>query len=86
MPDRKLVVFGDPKSGTALMIAAPNVGIDLPLKVLVAEESPGTVAITYDTSDYLMPRHDISAMLIRRISSIATIVSAVAFPAVSTPK
>jgi len=37
MPPTKLLIFGNPKGGTPLMLAAPSVAIDLPLKILVAE-------------------------------------------------
>jgi len=33
MPNTKLVIFGNPKGGTPLMLAAPGIAIDLPLKI-----------------------------------------------------
>src|SRR6516165_5003637 len=39
MPPTKLLIFGNPKGGTPLMLASPSVAIDLPLKILVAEDS-----------------------------------------------
>ena len=41
MPPTKLLIFGNPKGGTPLMLAAPSAAIDLPLKILVAEDSQG---------------------------------------------
>jgi uncharacterized protein (DUF302 family) len=41
MRPTKLLIFGSPKAGTPLMLAAPSVAIDLPLKILVAEDSDG---------------------------------------------
>src|SRR5215469_17747710 len=35
MPPTKLLIFGSPKAGTPLMLAAPSIAIDLPLKILV---------------------------------------------------
>jgi len=43
MPATKLLIFGNPKAGTPLMIASPSVAIDLPLKVLVREDDAGEV-------------------------------------------
>ncbi len=41
MPNTKLLISGNPKGGTPLMLAAPSVAIDLPLKILVAEDAQG---------------------------------------------
>lgn len=41
-----LIVFGNPKGGTPLMDAFPLVGLDLPLKLLVWEES-GVTRVAY---------------------------------------
>src|SRR5579864_1515322 len=52
MPDTKVLIFGSPKSGTPLMVAAPSLAIDLPLKALVAEDTSGKVSVTYDNPEY----------------------------------
>ena len=57
MPPTKLLIFGNPKGGTPLMLAAPSVALDLPLKILVAEDSDGKVWISYNSPDYLKERH-----------------------------
>src|SRR6202044_1109101 len=56
MPPTKLVIFGNPKGCTSLMLAAPSVAIDLPLKILVAEDSHGKVWVSYNSSQYLQQR------------------------------
>ena len=53
MPDTKLVIFGNPKGGTPLMLASPSIAIDLPLKLLVAEDANGTCSISYNSPQYL---------------------------------
>src|ERR1700731_3106793 len=53
MPPTKLLIFGNPKSGTPLMLASPGVAIDLPLKILVAQGSDGKVCISYNSPEYL---------------------------------
>lgn len=58
MSATRLVIFGNPKAGTALMQCAPTVAIDLPMKMLIWAEG-GTVRVGYNTPDYLVERHDI---------------------------
>ena len=53
MQPTKLLIFGNPKAGTPLMIASPSVAIDLPLKVLVSENADGTVWVQDELSSYL---------------------------------
>ena len=57
MPPTKLLIFGSPKAGTPLMLAAPSVAIDLPLKILVAKDAQGKVWISYNSPEYLKERH-----------------------------
>jgi uncharacterized protein (DUF302 family) len=59
MPPTKLLIFGSPTAGTPLMLTAPSLAIDLPLKVLVSEDSSGSVWMTYNTAQYLADRHDL---------------------------
>src|SRR5579863_4640323 len=47
MRPTKVLIFGSPKSGTPLMVAAPSLAIDLPMKALVAEDADGKVSVTY---------------------------------------
>ena len=73
MPDTKLLIFGSPKAGTPLMLAAPSVAIDLPLKILVAEDPAGKVWISYNAPDYLRERHGLPAELLQNIAAVATL-------------
>jgi uncharacterized protein (DUF302 family) len=70
MPDTKLLIFGNPKGGTPLMLASPSIAIDLPLKLLVAEEANCTCSISYNSSQYLQQRHQITNGLIQNIAII----------------
>lgn len=58
MPPATLIVFGNPKAGTPLMLAQPESALDLPLKVLVLE-SAGQVSVCFNTPDYIIQRHDL---------------------------
>lgn len=70
MPDTKLVIFGNPKGGTPLMLASPSVAIDLPLKLLVSDNSDGTSSISYNSPQYLQQRHGLSHDLTDNIAII----------------
>jgi uncharacterized protein (DUF302 family) len=73
MPPTKLLIFGNPKGGTPLMLAAPSVAIDLPLKILVAESSDGKVTVSYNAPEYLQQRHHLPADLLQNIAVAATL-------------
>ena len=60
MPPTTLIVFGNPKSGTPLMLARPESGIDLPLKVLVLGHEDGRASVVFNTTEYLVERHALS--------------------------
>jgi uncharacterized protein (DUF302 family) len=64
----KLIIFGSPKAGTPLMVAAPSLAIDLPLKALVWQDEKGTVWLTYNSSEYLKERHGVPEGLIKNIA------------------
>jgi len=70
MPDTKLLIFGNPKGGTPLMLASPSLAIDLPLKLLVAEDANGKCSISYNSPQYLQKRHAIPTDLIQNIAII----------------
>src|SRR5262252_635506 len=54
MPDSKLVMFGKPTVGAAVMFAAPLVALDIPLKVLVWEDGNGAVSVSYNSPEFLV--------------------------------
>lgn len=78
MPPTKVVIFGNPKAGTPVMLAAPGIAIDLPLKILVAETGSGEAAITYNSPQYLMRRHNLPAELLPNIAVIEVMAKQVA--------
>jgi uncharacterized protein (DUF302 family) len=77
MKATRLLIFGNPKSGTPLMVASPSLALDLPLKVLVAEDESGRVSVSYDSPQYLKDRHGIPEELLKNISGVASIVDSV---------
>jgi uncharacterized protein (DUF302 family) len=76
MPPTKLLIFGNPKGGTPLMLAAPSAAIDLPLKILVAEDSQGKVWISYNSAEYLKERHGLPQDLLQNIAVVQTLATA----------
>jgi uncharacterized protein (DUF302 family) len=78
MPDTKLLIFGNPKAGTPVMLAAPSAAIDLPLKILVAEDAAGKVWVSYNSAEYLQERHGVPADLIKNLAVIETLAHAAA--------
>jgi uncharacterized protein (DUF302 family) len=57
-----LLIFGNPKGGTPLMVAAPTAAIDLPMKALMWQDAKGKVWLSYNTVSYIKERHDMKGM------------------------
>jgi uncharacterized protein (DUF302 family) len=75
MRPTKVVIFGGPKGGTPLMVAAPSLAIDLPLKALVSEDAEGKVWVTYNSPEYLQERHGVPADLIKNIAGAGSLLA-----------
>jgi uncharacterized protein (DUF302 family)/uncharacterized membrane protein YidH (DUF202 family) len=73
MHPTKLLIFGSPKAGTPLMLAAPSSAIDLPLKILIWEDSLGKVWVSYNSPDYLKERHGLPQELLQNIAVVETL-------------
>jgi uncharacterized protein (DUF302 family) len=74
MRPTKVVIFGSPKGGTPLMVAAPSLAIDLPLKALVAEDAAGKVSVTYNDPEYLRDRHGVPGELIKNLAGAGVVI------------
>ncbi len=75
MRPTKLLIFGSPKGGTPLMLAAPSLAIDLPLKALVAENAGGQVSVSYNDPEYLQKRHAVPAELIKNLAGAGALIA-----------
>ena len=73
MRPTKLLIFGSPKAGTPLMLAAPSTAIDLPLKILIWEDDQARVWVSYNSPDYLMERHRLPPELLQNIAVVETL-------------
>src|ERR1700729_1365957 len=76
MRPTKLLIFGSPKAGTPLMLAAPSSAIDLPLKILVWEDNDGKVWTSYNSAAYLQQRHGFPLDLVPNIAVVEKLAGA----------
>ena len=74
MRPTQLLIFGSPKGGTPLMLAAPQLAIDLPLKALAWQDEQGRVWLSYNSPEYLQQRHGFPAELLRNIAGIGALI------------
>src|SRR4051812_35384817 len=73
MQEAKLLIFGNPKAGTPLMVFSPLLALDLPLKALVWEDR-GQVRVSYNATSYLAERHDLPSELVKNIAGIDALI------------
>jgi len=76
MRPTKLLIFGNPKAGTPVMLASPTIAIDLPLKILVWEDDNSQVQISYNSSAYLQARHGLPEEFVQNIAVVAGLAAA----------
>jgi uncharacterized protein (DUF302 family) len=76
MPATKLVIFGNPVAGTPVMLAAPSIAIDLPLKILIREDGEGATWISYNDPAYLGERHGLPESLRQGLAGAEALVAA----------
>ncbi len=73
MPPTKLLIFGNPKAGTPVMLASPLSAIDLPLKILVRQDDAGKTYLAYNAPEFLRGRHNIPPDLMGNIATAEVI-------------
>jgi uncharacterized protein (DUF302 family) len=76
-PPMHLLLVGNPRAGTPIMTATPQVGLDLPLKVLVCEATPGVVEVSLNSADYLAARHGLSPEQVQPLRGLEPLVKAI---------
>jgi uncharacterized protein (DUF302 family) len=76
MPQTVALLFGNPKAGTPVMMASPSSALDLPLKIVAAENADKLVSVMFNTPEYLAQRHGIPAELLQNIAGIRKIAEA----------
>ncbi len=76
MPPLTLILFGNPKAGTPLMIAKPMSGLDLPLKVIIWGAADGSVFVSFNTASYIISRHNLPPALAANIAPAEKLIAA----------
>jgi uncharacterized protein (DUF302 family) len=74
MPAEQMLIFGNPKAGTPLMLAAPTAGLDLPLKLLAWEAADGQVWVAYNDPQYVVQRHRLPANLAANLAAVVPLI------------
>ena len=73
MRPTRLLIFGSPAAGTPVMLAAPSIALDLPLKILISEDDEGHVWASYNSPAYLRERHGVPPELLPNIAAVETL-------------
>ena len=74
MPPTQLLIFGNPKGGTPVMLAAPTAAIDLPLKALAWQDGDGKVWLSYNDPEYLKKRYGLTDEQIKTIAGVGSLI------------
>jgi uncharacterized protein (DUF302 family) len=72
---QQLLIFGNPKGGTPLMVAQPTVGLDLPLKVLAWEDASGKTFLCYNDPSYIVARHGLEGTLQMNLAAVTPLIA-----------
>jgi uncharacterized protein (DUF302 family) len=70
MRPTELLIFGNPRGGTPIMVARPTAAIDLPLKALAWQDESGQVWLTYNTAGLLVERHGVPQELAAKLAPV----------------
>jgi len=70
MRDTQLLIFGDPRAGTPLMVKYPSIAIDLPAKALAWESTDRKVWLSYNSPEYLKERHNMDSSPLLALAAI----------------
>ena len=69
-----MLIFGNPKAGTPLMVEQPTVGIDLPLKVLAWEDATGRSWLGFNDPAYIIERHGLPESLAKNLAAVIPLI------------
>lgn len=76
MPDTQVIIFGNPLAGTPLMLAVPDVAVDLPLRVLVRDDGAPGAVVSWQDPAYVGRRFGLADTLLTPLRGVETIVAA----------
>jgi uncharacterized protein (DUF302 family) len=78
MRPMQMLLFGNPKAGTPILIAAPRAGLDLPLRALAWEDADGAVWVSSNAPEYLAARHSLMPDLVARVGGAGALIKSAA--------
>ena len=74
MPPTQLLIFGNPKGGTPVMLAAPTAAIDLPWKALAWQDTSGQVWLSYNDAAYIQRRFGLSDDVMKPLAGLGAVI------------
>jgi uncharacterized protein (DUF302 family) len=74
MPPTQLLIFGNPKGGTPVMLAAPTSAIDLPWKALAWQDTSGQVWLSYNDAAYIQRRFGLGDDVMKPLAGLAAVI------------
>jgi uncharacterized protein (DUF302 family) len=74
MPPTQLLIFGNPKGGTPVMMAAPTSAIDLPWKALAWQDTSGQVWLSYNDAAYVQRRFGLSDDVMKPLAGLSALI------------
>ena len=74
MPPTRLLIFGNPKGGTPVMLAAPTAAIDLPWKALAWQDAGGQVWLSYNDAAYIQRRFGLSDDVMKPLAGLGAVI------------
>jgi uncharacterized protein (DUF302 family) len=74
MPPTQLLIFGNPKGGTPVMLAAPTAAIDLPWKALAWQDAEGKVWLSYNDPAYIQHRYGLSDDVMKPLAGLSAVI------------
>ncbi|MGP0071412.1 MAG: DUF302 domain-containing protein [Bryobacteraceae bacterium] len=74
MPPTQLLIFGNPKGGTPVMLAAPTAAIDLPLKALAWQDADGKFWLSYNDPAYIQRRYGLSDEVMKPLAGLGALI------------
>jgi uncharacterized protein (DUF302 family) len=76
LPPTQVLIFGNPRVGTPLMVAQPTIAIDLPMKALAWQDAAGKVWIGFNGADYMKKRHDLTDEQAKSLAVVGALIDA----------
>ena len=74
MPPTQLLIFGNPKGGTPVMLAAPTAAIDLPWKALAWQDTSGKVWLSYNDAAYIQRRFGLTDDVMKPLAGLGAVI------------